>query len=115
VVAIVTDANTGRWVRYFSNDYGVHIAGAPLSLDPGGLDLTGERGFAFLGSQRDLAAYGPGDGWETADLGATWSAVGAPWSLAEPTSSRAAVACGAEGCLVGAYAARTGWDAVSGN
>jgi hypothetical protein len=109
-VAIITDSNMGRWVRYFSSDHGAHISASMLPIDPGGLDLFQEHGFACWGSASDVARWGPGDAWETSDLGATWRSVGAPWTLNTQTPGRASVACGRDGCLIDTYAARLGWD-----
>ena len=99
-VYIVVRSETGRLIRYVGAADGSNLQPKLIDADLDSFDLFGRRGFAVGGS---------GQGFETADGGATWKKVAAPTVTTVGTPDRL-VACGEYGCVLGDRATRVGWD-----
>ncbi len=90
-----------RWALFTTSDDGKTVKAKLLPFHADAHELVGRRGLAYA---RD------GHAWETADGGATWTAITAPRATG---GAGEALACDAYGCLLGERATRVGWG-VSG-
>lgn len=104
-VYIVVRSDTGRLIRYVGAADGTNLQPKLIDADLESFDLFGRRGFAVETS---------GQGFETADGGATWKKVAAPTVTASGSPERL-VACGEYGCVLGDRATRVGWDLPLGS
>lgn len=100
---VATVSIGGEHVIYTAKEDGTGVEARRFPHRADALSMSGRRGFAWARHGR---------GWETADGGATWTAVTAPAFTDLPLAERTIV-CGVYGCLLGDRAARIGWGGAA--